>query len=62
MPDKTLKCVECGVEFVFTEGDQKFYEEKGSQEPKRCKECRNKAKERRQAKKPEAEAKTAEEN
>lgn len=49
MPDKTLTCVECGKEFIFTEGEQKFYEEKGFQEPHRCKECRQKAKERRAA-------------
>ena len=39
--DKTLTCSECGLEFVFTEGEQKFYQEKGfTHEPKRCKECR----------------------
>jgi len=59
MPDKTLVCAECGKEFTFTEGEQAFYQEKGFQEPKRCKECRMKAKERRQAKKPEAEVKEA---
>ncbi|MCQ2815078.1 MAG: zinc-ribbon domain-containing protein [Bacilli bacterium] len=59
MEDKTLVCVECGKEFTFTEGEQAFYAEKGFQEPKRCKECRQKAKERRNAKR--AEAKPAEE-
>ena len=40
--DKTLKCKECGQEFVFTAGEQEFYAEKGFQnEPTRCKECRN---------------------
>lgn len=39
--DKTLTCVECGNEFVFTAGEQEFYAEKQLQnEPKRCKECR----------------------
>lgn len=39
--DKTLKCKECGAEFVFTAGEQEFYAEKGFQnEPQRCKECR----------------------
>ncbi len=39
--DKTLKCKECGAEFVFTAGEQEFYAEKGFQnEPKKCKECR----------------------
>ena len=39
--DKTLKCEECGNDFVFTAGEQEFYAEKGFQnEPKRCKACR----------------------
>lgn len=39
--DKTIKCVDCGKEFVFTARDQAFYAEKGfTNEPKRCKECR----------------------
>ena len=39
--DKTLKCKDCGKEFVFTAGEQEFYAEKGFQnEPQRCKECR----------------------
>ena len=40
--DKTLKCKECGQEFVFTAGEQEFYAERGFEnEPQRCKECRN---------------------
>ena len=43
--DKTLKCKECGEEFVFTAGEQEFYAEKGFQnEPQRCKACRDKRK------------------
>ena len=43
--DKTLKCKECGNEFVFTAGEQEFYAEKGFQnEPQRCKVCRDKRK------------------
>ena len=39
--DKTLKCKDCGNEFVFTAGEQEFYAEKGFQnEPQRCKACR----------------------
>lgn len=39
--DKTLTCVDCGKEFIFTAGEQEFYAEKQYQnEPKRCKECR----------------------
>ena len=43
--DKTLVCQDCGNEFVFTAGEQAFYKEKGlDNEPKRCKECRNRRK------------------
>ena len=43
--DKTLKCKECGNDFVFTAGEQEFYAEKGFQnEPQRCKACRAKRK------------------
>ena len=39
--DKTLKCKECGAEFIFSAGEQEFYAEKGLQnEPQRCKDCR----------------------
>lgn len=39
--DKTLVCLDCGNEFVFTAGEQEFYAEKQYQnEPKRCKDCR----------------------
>ena len=27
--DKTLKCKDCGADFVFTAGEQEFYAEKG---------------------------------
>lgn len=57
MPDKTLTCVDCGSEFTFTEGEQKFYEEKGFHEPKRCKSCREKAKAARLEKEQAAPAK-----
>ncbi len=41
MPDKTLVCKDCSQEFVFTEGEQEFYKEKGlTNEPQRCPECR----------------------
>ena len=39
--DKTLKCKECGNEFVFTAGEQEFYASRGFEnEPSRCKDCR----------------------
>lgn len=43
--DKTIVCLDCGKEFVFTAREQEFYAEKGfTNEPKRCKECRDKRK------------------
>ncbi len=40
--DKTLVCKDCGQEFVFTAGEQEFYQEKGFvNEPQRCKACRD---------------------
>lgn len=43
--DKTLVCVDCGNDFTFTAGEQAFYKEKGlTNEPKRCKDCRDKKK------------------
>jgi hypothetical protein len=39
--DETLKCKDCGKDFVFTAGEQAFYAEKGfANKPTRCKECR----------------------
>jgi len=41
MQDKTLKCVDCGKEFVFTSGEQDFYAQKGfTNAPTRCPSCR----------------------
>ena len=43
--DMSLFFQDCGNEFVFTAGEQEFYKEKGlDNEPKRCKECRNRRK------------------
>ena len=48
MADKTIICKECNSEFVFTENEQAFYQEKGFQnEPQRCPECRAAAKAKR---------------
>lgn len=41
MSDRTLTCRDCGQEFVFTAGEQAFYQERGFSEPKRCPTCRN---------------------
>ncbi len=46
MTDKNLTCKDCGATFVFTEGEQAFYQEKGfTNEPQRCPDCRKAKKE-----------------
>ena len=37
---KTLTCADCGQDFIFTEGEQRYFWSKGLAEPKRCKPCR----------------------
>ncbi len=40
--DKTLVCRDCNRDFVFTAGEQEFYQLKGLlNEPGRCPECRS---------------------
>jgi len=38
--EKKLTCADCGLEFTFTEGEQRYFWAKGLSEPKRCKPCR----------------------
>ncbi len=38
--DKIIQCQDCHQEFVWTVGEQEFYEEKGLPEPKYCLICR----------------------
>lgn len=39
--DQTLRCRECGREFLFTVGEQEFYASRGLMNtPSRCPECR----------------------
>jgi len=38
--DKVLHCYDCGQSFVFTAGEQAYFESKGLSEPKRCQPCR----------------------
>lgn len=44
--DRVITCVDCGLAFTFSAGEQEFYAEKDLSEPKRCKDCR--AQKRRQ--------------
>jgi len=43
--DKTITCRDCGMDFVFTAGEQEFYAQKGfTNEPSRCPACRQQRK------------------
>src|SRR6266542_1370184 len=46
--DKSLTCVDCGAQFVFTANEQAFYADRGfTNEPKRCPACRQSRKSQR---------------
>ncbi len=46
--DEMLNCVDCGRQFVFSSGEQRFYEQKGFQnKPNRCPDCRQARKQMR---------------
>ncbi len=41
LADKTLTCRECGAAFIWTAGEQEFYQRRGLvNEPARCPQCR----------------------
>jgi hypothetical protein len=45
--DRTIKCVDCGDDFIWTAGEQVFFHDKGlKNEPKRCKPCKQAKNER----------------
>jgi CxxC-x17-CxxC domain-containing protein len=39
--DRVLTCRDCGSEFAFTAGEQRFYAERGFHDPARCPNCRS---------------------
>lgn len=45
--DRNLTCRDCGKTFVFTAGEQAFFEEKGLSAPIRCPDCRRLRKQQR---------------
>ena len=48
--DQNLTCRECGSAFVWSAGEQEFFQQKGlAHAPQRCPECRRKGKEERRA-------------
>jgi CxxC-x17-CxxC domain-containing protein len=47
LEDINIVCIDCGKEFIWTAGEQKFYLDKGLQNPpKRCKDCKQAKNER----------------
>lgn len=41
MQDQTMQCKDCGKDFVWTIGEQEFYQKKGfDNKPSRCPDCR----------------------
>jgi ssDNA-binding Zn-finger/Zn-ribbon topoisomerase 1 len=44
--DRDLECADCRSMFVFTAGEQSFFQQKGFTEPKRCPKCRQARKQR----------------
>jgi CxxC-x17-CxxC domain-containing protein len=53
LTDQTIKCADCGKDFVWSASEQAFYQEKGfDNAPKRCPDCRRKRKEALRANRP----------
>jgi len=44
--DKILECCDCHKSWVFTAGEQNYYEQRQLNEPKRCLACRELRKQR----------------
>jgi hypothetical protein len=42
--DETIRCSDCSLDFVFTAGEQAFYQDRGFTKPRRCKPCRDQRK------------------
>ena len=40
MQAKAITCIQCGNEFEFTVADQKYFNARGFDEPRRCPSCR----------------------
>ncbi len=45
--DKQLVCQNCQETFEFTAGEQEWFDQKGFTEPKKCKKCRDEARQNR---------------
>jgi len=40
MEDKTITCEDCGNPFIYPAVEQEFFQGRGIEDPKVCKECR----------------------
>lgn len=40
LEDITIECVSCGKPFIWTTGEQKFFQKMGFKSPRRCPICR----------------------
>jgi hypothetical protein len=49
MPDLHLECCDCDKDFYFKEKDQSFYALHGYDNPKRCWDCRQERKKKKQS-------------
>lgn len=38
--DKTITCIDCGGDFIWTRGEQAYYAERNFSQPRRCAKCR----------------------
>lgn len=38
--DRTIKCADCGKDFVLTVAEQQSFAKAGLHQPKRCRDCR----------------------
>ena len=47
--DRTLKCEDCGHQYIFTAGEQQFYAEKGFTNTPKCPVCAAEKRKRREA-------------
>ncbi|MGB0384824.1 MAG: CxxC-x17-CxxC domain-containing protein [Ardenticatenaceae bacterium] len=47
MGDRTLSCRDCSNSFIFTAGEQEFFNMKGFSDPSRCPDCRQARKRQR---------------
>ena len=42
MPDEQKVCIDCNIDFIYSERDQEFFAEQNYSPPKRCKTCAKK--------------------